>query len=488
MRGAHRLAFVIGLALLGGAATAQAQQPREGPGDTAWALPGVARVGVATPGPKRLSVSARGGYGWTEEQTGEGSHHRLFGRLGIGVRPTEWLGLALRLDGRYDRHPDDAMGSDDGWVGDPRLAVRAGFEPTEGLGLGAEINAWFPGRDAPSIEFAATTLETLAMLSYTYTGGATVATELGFRFDQSHKSVDQPGRLRQGDRIALGVSEFNAVLVGLGATYRTGPVELLGEFTWDVLVGSGSPSAGDSPMHVTAGVRYFASKRIQVGVNADVMPGGRPAVGPMDPLVPIQPRVAVSANFTYRLPFEEPSAETEEPEPEPETRTLDGQVVDSERRAVEGATVTLEVGEGPEQKTRSTQTDAQGQYRFEEVPQERVRLRIQAEDFGEKVLEVGPRGSPPQESQLERLTPMGELRGLIRSFSGKALSATIEITPKGQGDEKQSETNDEGRFEIELEEGNYKVEITADGYRTQTRTVQIEENGVTVLNAELRRD
>jgi hypothetical protein len=44
-----------------------------------------------------------------------------------------------------------------------------------------------------------------------------------------------------------------------------------------------------------------------------------------------------------------------------------------------------------------------------------------------------------------------------------------------------------GVFEIELPAGDYDVALEADGYRSQRRRVRVDENGVTLLNADLRR-
>ena len=82
---------------------------------------------------------------------------------------------------------------------------------------------------------------------------------------------------------------------------------------------------------------------------------------------------------------------------------------------------------------------------------------------------------------LQRRLPSGQIRGLIRSFRGVALSAEIKIEP---GD-KTLHTQD-GRFEADVAPGAYDVTITAPGYETQRRHVEVERNGVTLLNADLR--
>ena len=75
------------------------------------------------------------------------------------------------------------------------------------------------------------------------------------------------------------------------------------------------------------------------------------------------------------------------------------------------------------------------------------------------------------------------LSGVIRSYKGKPLSASILVDPIGM----EAATDEDGFFEIDLPAGDYEIVVQAEGYRTQRRKVRVDENGVTVLNADLRR-
>jgi hypothetical protein len=92
----------------------------------------------------------------------------------------------------------------------------------------------------------------------------------------------------------------------------------------------------------------------------------------------------------------------------------------------------------------------------------------------------------------ERTRPRGQIRGLVRSLKGTALAADIRIEPEPTASaetappEPQELRAEEGRFEIDVAPGRYRVTIAAPGYKTQKREVDIEENGVTVLNVDLR--
>jgi hypothetical protein len=314
------LALLAQLVLLLAASQATAQPLDDSaPGDTAWALPGIARVGVVAAGVPRIAIAASGGYGYIEGlESQQGLNHRLLGVVAIAAAPLPWLEAGLRLDGRYNAHPDDDLGSDDSLVGDPRLGVRAGSRVAEALHLGAELVLWVPGKDAPSLPVKATTVDARALLAYRpQDSGFTLAALGGWRLDNSAEAGADPRTLRLGDRISLGLSESDALLVGLGASQRFGQVELLGEVSADLLMGSDAPPAGQSPLRATAGARYHLSAAWQLEGLADICLSKRPGLGVDDPLVPIEPRASFLLGLRYRLALAEPPVEAAPPKPPP---------------------------------------------------------------------------------------------------------------------------------------------------------------------------
>ena len=412
---------------------ARAQDTPAVPGIGPSGLPGLFRVGVAGRDEPSLAVAATAGYGLTEAQEGEsGSHHRLAGILALGVTPTEWLGLALRLDGRYDTHPDDAMGSDDGLIGAPSLLVRAG-SAFGSVRLGVEIGLTVPGEDAPSVAFDALVLDASALAAFAPEGSPfAIAARVGYRLDNSKSAIERPQDLRPGDRLAIGLSEFDALLLGLGLSYRAGAIEVIGEVTWDLLLGTGAPSASQSPMHVTLGGRYHASDSISVVLAADVSPSSRPAslTAPDTPLFPIDPRFAVWAGLRWSMPLSPPPA-------------------------VEIVDVTETPEETPEEPV--------------ETPEETVETPVETPEL-----------------------PRGEIRGLVRDFNGRPLEASVvvqRVAAEGEASEDpmRAQTDADGLFQVEVQPGDYRVTIEAPGHTAQERTVTVEERGVTVLNADLRR-
>jgi hypothetical protein len=257
-------------------------------GETASGLPGIGRVAVASPRAPHLALTLGGGYGLTEAQSGEsGSHHRLSGAIGAAVQPLRFFAAALTLDGRYDMHPDDVLGSSSSAVGEPRLIVRGAEAFGPKLALGAQLGLWIPGGEAPSLVPKASTLDARLLATYAPTPHLALAFNGGYRIDQSGHAIDTPKRLRQGDRIALQLSDFDAIVLGVGASQRFGALEALGELTWDVLIGQGAPSATESPLRVGVGARYHVTDAVQVELRSEIALNGRAATGPNEPLFPI---------------------------------------------------------------------------------------------------------------------------------------------------------------------------------------------------------
>lgn len=77
----------------------------------------------------------------------------------------------------------------------------------------------------------------------------------------------------------------------------------------------------------------------------------------------------------------------------------------------------------------------------------------------------------------------GTIQGNIRSFDGTGLQATVTVYPGNL----KATTDAQGAFELNLKPGRYTIRLRAYGYSSQNRSIVVHENGVTVLNAELRK-
>jgi hypothetical protein len=475
-----RGAFALTVAVLGSLVPVVARADS----DTPSAL---ARVVEAGPGDRTLHLLSAAGYGYTGAVLGIGDrHHRLAGALAIDGRPVPWLGLALRLDGRYDLHTAPGRPDDDGWVGDPRLHLRADHALAAGLRLGLRVGLWLPGRDAPSVRGGALSPELTALLSAPVGGAVLVTLNAGYRLDRSAQSAPDAARMSDADRIALEVSAFDQVLLGASAAYRRGPWQGYLDADAELLVGSGSPSPLASPIRIGLGGRRELSPTVWLEARVEVSPSERPDHAATAPLVPLPPRAALWAGLVYRAttptapapaPVLAPPAEPESKPLTPPTGGLQGRVLAADRGTLDDLRVVIARGE----ERRQVPVDSAGRFSFVGAPGD---LMVEAEAAGytgtktPATLIAG--ASTPLAIALERRLPAGQLRGLVQSMAGLALDATIRVEPTGQ-----ELRASQGRFETDVAPGSYKVLISMPGYITQKRAVLVEENGVTVLNVTL---
>ncbi|HWZ87750.1 MAG TPA: hypothetical protein VNW92_02835, partial [Polyangiaceae bacterium] len=291
LRGAAFVALLIG---------ARAVLAEGGDGDRA--LPALGHVALAEHRPTgRITAAGTLGFGLTEAQgSGDGLHERLSSRLALSAYAAPWLAFGLLGDGRYDRHPADAHGTDDGWLFQPELCTRASAELGK-LRLGLDIAAWVPAGSDVGASFKGVSLDSRLLVSHR-AGAFTVGGQAGYRVDRSARAAGNTAALRQGDRIALGASDFDAVLAGLGVSYDWGATELFGESTADLLVGSGAPSPGKSPIRVTAGARRaLGGSALSAELMLDALLSGRPDSGPLAALAPIEPRATLWIGIRYRF-------------------------------------------------------------------------------------------------------------------------------------------------------------------------------------------
>ena len=490
---------VIGAAALlgGGARAARADDGAPTVGDAGGALPGLVRVGAATEHDGGLVLTALTGYGFRGATIAdEDRHHRAALDLGASYRPLPWLAVSGRFSGRYDRHTATGAGKDGGWVGDPRIAARAAFPLSPALTVGGHLGLWIPGEDAPSATPSATTVDAIGLVSWRAPSGRLVVVgQAGYRLDNSAESAPDAELLSPSDRMALGVSDFDAVLVGAGAATRLGSAEVFGEWSMDLLVGDGAPSASESPMRVGGGARLRLTPAILAQATAEVSLSSTPDAGAMDPLVPIDPRFVALAGITIELDLGGGRGEggdgeviADRPPPRPRTGGASIAVTGADGAPMAGAEVTLEPAPGPDGAPRApmiAETDAEGRATFDEVPLGRAKLVVRHPDHEASELEIDVRAGEVATAPvaLERALPPGQLRGTVRSFDGKPLKAKLTVAPLGTV----VECDERGEFTLDLPPGSYEVSVEAGGYKAQKRAVKIEQDGVTILNADLRR-
>jgi hypothetical protein len=479
------------VARAGELAAEAAAAPQVGDPAAPQALGRVFAAGTSAPA---VVLASSGGYGYTESVLNAGdTHHRAAGSLAVEGRPVDWFGLGLRLDGRYDRHQSAQQGSDDGWVGDPRLFARVDRALGGALRLGGRLGIWLPGRTAPSVQLAAVTPELSGALTFAARGAPFWLTANGgYRLNRSARSATDAATLSAGDRLGLELSAYDQALIGFAAAYGGGRAQGFLELTAELMVGAGSPSLSASPLRAGAGLRYALTREVRLEAQAEAALGTRPAMSMSGPLVPVPPRAAVWLGVAYRFgagaSAAAPRRHAPEPPPPPPARvTLAGRVLGADGLALGEATVASRTEARPE--AAPAIVDGGGRFTVSGERGQTVTVDAEAEGYepaSETVVLGGPSGAELTLT-LRRRLPNGQIRGLVRSFRGVGLDAEIRIAPREQAaGTARTLRAEEGRFEADVAPGAYEVTITAPGYETQQRRVEVEQNGVTLLNADLR--
>ena len=462
-------------------------QTSERTGAASDALPGIVRVPVAEGSEPAVAVSA--GYGYTEKLAGApGASHRISGRVAGAAGVLPWLSLGAVANTRYDGHSGDA-----GTMLDGTLSARV-TAPLGSLRVGAELKGWVPGAEEIGTTFGATSLDA-RLLFGARLEGVLAAFTAGYRLDRSSEAGARAPRLGFGDRAALGLSEFDAVLIGLGVAVPVGPGEILAEVSGDLLVGDGAPSVAQSPLRATAGARLSLSERLSLELLVDGSLSGRPRVGAAEPLIPIEPRIGGLVGLRYRFTPARQDAVIAAPAPAP-VRTkpvappapavpaeapFEVVLVDEEGLPVRNADVTLRTAE----RSEPLSGDDAGRYRNERVPKGPAKLVIQAPGYEpfERDVVIEPGKSLSLPATLKSLPPPSQVRGVVRSFGGQALVAKVRVEPLGI----ETTTDVSGAFQVDVAPGSYDVTIEAQGYESQRRQVRVDAQGVVILNADLVR-
>lgn len=487
MRWQASFVFWLLLVALSGSAHAEPEATPK-TGITGSGLCGLLYTGAPTC-PLGFAAGATAGYGATELR---GHHDRLIGNLGFAYTPLSWLSLSLELLGRIDKHPSDERGSNVTGNGDPWLRGRVGWPIRERLSLGGELGLWLPGNDAPSFKPSATTVEAKGLVSYELAPRWQLLGTLGLRLDNSGNSAPDLTRVRQGDRVALGLSDSHALLLGVGVAHFVLPeLQAFAELSAQLLVGSDAPGLLKSPLRAAIGARYFFLPKLQAELTLVPSFSQRPSIAADAPLVPIEPRFSALIGVRYQFGGPVAVAEVMDPRPdegfakdEPQLATVTGVVHDDQGAPLPDTNVTLRQGVSEQ----SAITDAEGRYQFRNVIPGDVQLNASTAGFETASWDV--RAVAPLTQVPPRvLTPAGDkgtLRCLVRSFTSQALKAQV-VVRDARGRRVAAGTTDaQGLLEISLTSGNYRVMIEADGYKSQRTNVRVSTNEVAILNVDMR--
>jgi len=487
-------------------------------------MPGGVHAPTAETLPKgAVQVSTLTGFGRRSGLLGpDHKFNRVIGDLAVAFGATANISVGLTLDGRYDKHSGGSPSGDDGYVGDPKLIVRAG-KSTGSVAFGGQLGIWIPGKDAPSVAASAISVDARGIVSLP-AGPGLLSFNAGFRLDNSAKSVDDPDRLSLQDRVSLGVSDYHALFGGAQLRIPAGDKAWVAvEGTLDAYVGGPPDPEGMEVKRaelprgkmtirggLTAGFHINDSISAIVFLEAAKVPGVNLAQV-MDnniALVPYEPiftgGLGIQARFggpkAVAPMFVEKDCAKRNPPDCPAvkvaiTTEISGTVMDNAGKPVVGAKVLLTLKNS---QVEPVVTDDKGAYVFKGV---RIGDSLEGkETIDETAAEISVEagGMKPGKATVPQLAkgtntvaaitldpelPPGELRGVVSGLpKGKPVTnAQVEIEPGGQKVSSQAD----GTFQINLAPGEYKIKVSAPGYKTQELTVKIDPNGVAIKNIDL---
>lgn len=478
------------------------------------ALPGLYHLGLAEALPHGIGTSFGLGYGYTEDVLGtDDSHHRFHSTLAIQLAPARSgffrnLSMGVHLNSRLDLHtssPESGnpqnLSTDTSFSSDPTFSFRYAGALGHGWSAGVQADIWIPASNFPTVSFVATSPSLRFLLSYQLSRKLKIASHWGARYDRSAESAPDADQLSRADRLSLGVSVASAVLAGVGAIWTQGRWEWMVESTVDWLIGSHVSDPLISPFHLSAGTRYAFNdmRTVTLGAYLDSTLSKRPVVDVGQPLFVVDPRISFMIALGIRFdpwasehpvvkevqPLSKPVAEQPTPEIEVQHGEVRLSVRDVSNRSITDASVEL----AQDDKVIPLTLDVQGEYHAERVPVGNYRLIVRRTGFAafEQAIDV-VKNQVLEPKVILEFSVKGQLKGLVRAFDGTIVPAQIIIETPDHQKAFEATVGTDGMFQINVPPGRYVVRISAEKYRSQTRKVTVEENGVTVLNADLRKD
>ncbi|HZJ64855.1 MAG TPA: carboxypeptidase-like regulatory domain-containing protein [Kofleriaceae bacterium] len=488
----------------------EAPPPRVGYG----AMPGglhTATAEVLPPG--TVEIAATGGFGYRKGLVNDAhTFSRLAGDIAVAYAPVRHLMIGLSGDGRIDLHskvadPQTMMPRDDNnAVGTPQLLVRVGTALGR-VSVGGQLGIWLPGRSFPSLPLGATSVDALALLSVN-AGFGQFTLDAGFSIDNSGETVDPDKNYSVGDQVSLGASKFNAALAGAALRVPAGQrgyVELEGSL--HAFVGSGAPGpivrggamAGIAVTDAVTLIGYVELAHVPEPTFDMTKSPSRILLVPYEPMV--TGGVGLQARFggKPRRPPPPPEGGTVGPAEGPreviELAEVSGVVVDDAGNPVVGAAVAIRL----KNTAGKTTTDEKGAYTIAKLPigktvggktdlddtAAELSAEVANKKPGSATLTLARGANTAPRIVLDPMLPPGQLRakiiniGTTRAVAG----ATVTIEPGGVT----ATSGPDGKLQVDLAPGHYKLTVTARGLAPQQLDVIIDPNGVAIKNIELHK-
>lgn len=388
-------------------------------------------------------------------------------------------------------------------VGDPELSFKGGAELGGGVSVGGLFDLRFPagsGFFEPSA--GATSFLIAALASWSPKSlPLGVHLNLGFFYDGSENLFDKPGDLSAAQVYAAQLSSFHRVVTRLGVEYNSRYVGPFLELSLEPFMGDGAPGFGDSPGILSLGARVWPtkSKSFQLLAAADIgltgVSTGEARSLPADKYAFVLPRWNILVGLAYRFDAyaREPTVggggENVEPPPpvveKPKTGVVEGDVVDAQtNKPIWNAAVSV----AGEESSSLAVDPKDGTFKTYRLPVGPHTVVARADGYApaEAQVQVTEDGTARATLRLSPKTTVvpGTLRGTIKALVGKSPKSSTILIPEL---DRTVEVDEGGVFSIQLKPGEYKVVVSAPGFRSQTKRIRVMEGSTVILNVELHK-
>ena len=127
-----------------------------------------------------------------------------------------------------------------------------------------------------------------------------------------------------------------------------------------------------------------------------------------------------------------------------------------------------------------------GNFRSYKLPHGKRTLVVSAKGYHEQRVDVSVGSGADVEVKLAPSAEIrpGTIRGTVKAVGGRRLRRATILIPEL---DKTIRPSRRGAFSISLKPGEYKVVVSARGYRTQRKTIRVVEGETVILNVELHR-
>jgi hypothetical protein len=389
-------------------------------------------------------------------------------------------------------------------VGDPEITLKGGGELGHGLAVGGILDLRFPSAAGFfQTSMSATTLYFAALASYVGSDHLPLSAHLnvGFLVDGTSNLFDDISKLTDAQRFSAQISSYYRFISRVSVEYNTTYVGPFLELSLEKFVGEGAPGFDRSPSQISFGLKGWVNKgrglqllaAMDIGL-AGVGDGTGTAAGPVGKYAFVIPRWNMLFQLSYRFdPFVKPLEvtaeggecikEVEAAKRKEQTGTIFGIVLDKQtQKPIWNAKVTLE-GES----VSSLAVDPiDGTFHTFAVLLGRRTVTAMADGYEPTKLEVevSEANQPRVTLSLSpRLTKIpGTLRGTIKSVTGTKIANATVLIPEV---DKTIQAGPDGEFNINLDPGEYKIVVSAQGFKTQNKVIHIKEGSTVILNMDL---